>query len=77
MTLENCVTPEEYYELEKYYLNPITPIEVLGYAKNHICDAKNMITDIVAEGIAPHSIKDKLKQAYAILDEVQETLYNI
>ena len=35
------------------------------------------LADVFLSPSAQQVIKDKLKQAYAILDEVQETLYNI
>ncbi len=77
MTKYDCVTPEEYEAMEEYYSHPITPIEILGYAKNDIVKTQNRIKRMVIEGIIPRDMENKLKQAYSLLDEVQEYLYMV
>ena len=53
-----------------YYLNPPTPVELLGYAKNDIAEAQE------AAGDLPPVLMEKLKTAYALLDGVQEYLFH-
>ena len=53
-----------------YYLNPLTPVELLGYAKNDIAEAQE------AAGDLPPILMEKLKTAYALLDGVQEYLFH-
>ena len=45
-------------------------IELLGYAKNSIIEAKDKVSDI------PQKYLDKLSNAYALLTDVQEYLFN-
>lgn len=45
-------------------------IELLGFAKNNIVDVKN------SEKELPTYLSEKLSQAYALLDEVEEYLYD-
>lgn len=47
----------------------VTPIELIGYAKNDIIDVKNTVE------ILPTEYNRKLKQAYDLLDDVQNYLY--
>lgn len=55
---------------EDYYLSPpVTPIEIIGYAKNNIVGALEL-----AEGLPPE-YEDKLMQAYDTLNNVQEYLF--
>lgn len=58
-------THEEIYEL-----HPISAIELLGYAKNNIVEAK------VTEDGLPEKYQLLLTSAYNILNTVQEYLYN-
>lgn len=51
----------DYFE----YLN-LTPIELLGYAKNNIIESRWKIENL------PCDYEMKLNKAYALLDEVQE-----
>lgn len=68
--MEQC-TPIEPIENSTYgCIVELTPIELLGYSKNNIVDAKNQ-----TDGL-PSEMKDKLSQAYVLLDEVQTYLYN-
>lgn len=60
----NPVPADDFYPLS------ITPIELIGYAKNDIVDAQELIP------MLPTEYSRKLKQAYILLDEVQEYLYN-
>lgn len=60
----NPVPADDFYPLS------ITPIELIGYAKNDIVDAQEPIP------MLPTEYRRKLKQAYILLDEVQEYLYN-
>ena len=60
----NTVPADDFYPLS------ITPIELIGYAKNDIVDAQELIP------MLPTEYSRKLKQAYILLDEVQEYLYN-
>lgn len=46
------------------------PIELLGYAKNDIVEAKRLAYTLPKEQI------DQLSKAYAILDGVQEYIFN-
>lgn len=46
------------------------PIEILGYAKNDIAEAKGKSKNL------PHEYMEKLSDAYALLNEVQEYLYS-
>ena len=48
----------------------ITPIESLGHAKNNIVDVKLSASDL------PAMYKRKLSRANALLNEVQEFLFN-
>lgn len=75
MTKYDCVTPEAYEAMEEYYSHPITTIEIVGYAKNDIAKTHSRIKKLVVEGLMPRDIENKLKQAYNLLDEVQEFLY--
>ena len=52
-----------------FYPLSITPIEFIGYAKNDIVDAQELIP------MLPTEYSRKLKQAYILLNEVQEYLY--
>lgn len=47
----------------------VTPIELIGYAKNDIIDDKNTVEKL------PTEYDRKLKQAYDLLDDVQNYLY--
>ncbi len=60
----NPVPADDFYPLS------ITPIELIGYSKNDIVDAQELIP------MLPTEYRRKLKQAYILLDEVQEYLYN-
>lgn len=60
----NPVPADDFYPLS------ITPIELIGYAKNDIVDAQELIP------MLPTEYRRKLKQAYILLNEVQEYLYN-
>ena len=53
-----------------FYLNPPTPVELLGYAKNDIVEAQESTGDL-----SPILI-EKLKIAYALLDDVQKYLFD-
>ena len=59
----NPVPADDFYPLS------ITPIELIGYAKNDIVDAQELIP------MLPMEYRRKLKQAYILLNEVQEYLY--
>lgn len=48
----------------------LTPIELLGYAKNNIIESRRKIENL------PCDYEMKLKIAYDLLDEVQEYLFN-
>lgn len=48
----------------------LNAIELLGYAKNHITEAKNKATALSQE----HA--NKLSYAISLVNEVQEDLYN-
>lgn len=48
----------------------ISPIELLGYAKNNIVEVEDRVLKL------PQEYTDKLSQAYRLLDEVQEYLYS-
>lgn len=54
---------------EIYEPHPTSEIELLGYAKNNIVEAKEMILSL------PFEYWIMLSQAYEMLDEVQEYLY--
>lgn len=54
------------FHWEVYELNAI---ELLGYAKNNIVEAKEKSMNISQE------LLDKLSLAYSLLDEVQECLF--
>lgn len=55
----------DYFE----YLN-LTPIELLGYAKNNIIESRWKIENL------PCDYEMKLNKAYTLLDEVQEYLFS-
>lgn len=48
----------------------LTPIELLGYAKNNIIESRGRIENL------PCDYEIKLKKAYDLLDEVQEYLFS-
>ena len=75
MSYEDCVTLEEIEVMDEYYSHPISPIEYLGYAKNDIVNAQIRMKKMVSFGLMPRTIENKLKEAYAIIDEAQEELY--
>lgn len=52
-----------------YFWEP-NSIELLGYAKNSIIEAKDKISEV------PQKYLDKLRNAYALLADVQEYLFN-
>ena len=56
-------------ELPEDFPLEINPIELLGYSKNNITEAKR-ITNL------PECYNDKLSQVCVLLDEVQEYLFN-
>jgi hypothetical protein len=63
-------SPDEWLEEDTFnYYSSVTPIELLGYSKNDIIEAKKMVENL------PDTIIDKLNQAFSLLDEVQEYLY--
>ena len=47
----------------------LSPIESLGYAKSNLFEAMDTTLDI------PREYRDKLYQAYELMDEVEEYLY--
>jgi len=51
-----------------YYLPNV--IELIGYANNHISQAKELCSDLSDEWL------EKLSQAYHLLEQVQEYLYS-
>lgn len=55
---------------EIYELHPISEVELLGHAKNNIVEVKEMVLSL------PCEYWIMLSQAYEMLDEVQEYLYN-
>ena len=57
------------FNIEDIYHEPC-PIELLGYAKNDIVEAKRLAYTLPKEQI------DLLCKAYAILDGVQEYIFN-
>lgn len=57
------------YEELPFELTP-SAIEILGYSKNQIIEAKEMVNDLPAE------CELKLKQAFHLIAEVQEYLFN-
>lgn len=56
-----------YNEIEWFELNAI---ELLGYAKNNLAEAKEKAISM------PREYKEKLSCAYSMLHEVQEYLFN-
>lgn len=52
-----------------YFWEP-NSIELLGYAKNSIIEAKDKVSNV------PQKYLDKLSNAYALLTDVQEYLFN-
>ena len=67
-----CNSPDEWLEKDTFsYYPSITPIELLGYSKNDIIEAKKMVENL------PDTIIGKLNQAFSLLDEVQEYLYTV
>lgn len=52
-----------------FYFEP-NSIELLGYAKNNIAEAKEKATDI------PQEYLDKLNAAFSLVNEVQEHLFD-
>ena len=57
------------FNAEELFPEPC-PIELLGYAKNDIVEAKRLAYTLPKEQI------DLLSKAYAILDGVQEYIFN-
>ena len=53
-----------------YFWEP-NSIELLGYAKNSIVEARDKVSEKV-----PEKHLDKLRNAYALLSDVQEYIYN-
>ncbi|MDE7361105.1 MAG: hypothetical protein K2N38_04155 [Oscillospiraceae bacterium] len=56
--------------MENFFEQEISPIELLGYAKNYICDVLETRIDL------PHEVENRLLMAYWFLTAVQEYLYN-
>ena len=52
------------------YLYEISPIELIGYAKNYIVDVQEQHIEL------PHEVENKLLTAYLLLDMVQEHFFN-
>ena len=61
MSYEDCVTLEEIEVMDEYYSHPISPIEYLGYAKKDIVNAQIRMKKMVAFGLMPRTIENKLK----------------
>lgn len=57
-------------EDELYLLFETNSIELIGYAKNNIVEAKEKEINLPTEYI------EKMEKAYSLLHEVQEYLYN-
>lgn len=57
------------FNIEDIYTEPC-PIELLGYAKNDIVEAKRLAYTLPKEQLA------MLSKAYALLDGVQEYIFN-
>lgn len=53
-----------------YFWEP-NSIELLGYAKNSIVETRDKVSEKV-----PQKYLDKLRNAYALLTDVQEYIYN-
>lgn len=51
------------------YLFAMTPIELIGYAKNNIVEVQKSTNEL------PDEYKNKLHQAYSLLNDVQEYLF--
>ena len=58
------------YCSEVYEPHPISDVELLGYAKNNIVEVQEM------ERSLPPECRVMLSQAFKMLDQVQEYLYN-
>lgn len=56
--------------MEDFYNQEISPIELLGYAKNYILDVLEERIDLLSE------VKNRLLLAHQFLTKVQEHLYN-
>lgn len=56
-------------EISIYEEHPISSIELLGYAKNYIVEAKEIENDL------PEQQRAFLSKAYSLLDSVQKCLY--
>lgn len=56
--------------MDNFFEMNISPIELLGYAKNYIVDVEEQRIDL------PEDVENKLLLAYQFLTLVQEYLYN-
>ena len=56
--------------MHEFYNAAISPIELLGYAKNYIVDVEEQRIDL------PDEVQNKLLLAYQFLTIAQEYLYN-
>lgn len=56
--------------MDNFYNEEISPIELLGYAKNYIIDVLEGRIDL------PHEEECKLLTAYRLLTQSQEYFYN-